>query len=168
MILGIDAGVFTALHVALSLCGIGAGIVVLIGFAANKLYGKVVFLFLVSTALVDATGFAFPNSQITPAIVVGVLSLISLAIAGTAIYMFHLTGRWRTTFVIGAMVALYFNVFVLVAQMFKHVPVLTRLDPKQSGPPFGIAELIVLAAFVWLTVLAVKRFTAKRSISTAA
>lgn len=89
-----------------------------------------------------------------PAIVLGNLSLIALVVTGAAIYLFHLKGRWHTTFVIGAMLSLYFNLFVLVVQMFRHMPLLTHLDPTQSGPPFGIAELALLTTFVWLTVSA--------------
>jgi hypothetical protein len=163
MILGISSSAFTVLHVVLSLVGIGAGMVVLRGLVANRLYTRLNLIFLVTTALTDLTGFAFPNSHITPAIVLGILSSIALAIASAAIYWFHLAGKWRSTFVVSAMIGLYFNVFVLVVQMFRHVPFLTQVDPNQSGPPFGIAQLAVLALFVWLTVVAVRGFRGERN-----
>jgi hypothetical protein len=54
--------------------------------------------------------------------------------------------------------AFYLNVFVLVVQLFEKVPILTRLAPTQSEAPFAVAQLVVLAIFVALGVLAVKRF----------
>jgi hypothetical protein len=158
MILGIGANAFTVLHVMLSLAGIASGLAVLFGLAVNRLYQNMCLFFLATTALTSLTGFAFPNSQITPAIVLGILSLIALVVAGAAIYFFHLKGRWRSAFVIGAIASLYFNLFVLVVQMFRHVPFFTHLDSTQSGPPFVIAQLALLATFIWVTVVAVKGF----------
>ncbi len=54
--------------------------------------------------------------------------------------------------------ALYFNVFVGVTQAFLKVPALHALAPQQTEPPFVVAQLLVLALFVLLTVVAVKRF----------
>jgi hypothetical protein len=53
---------------------------------------------------------------------------------------------------------LYLNVFVLVVQSFEKVPALKAAAPTQKEPPFLVAQLAVLALFVVLTVLAVKRF----------
>ena len=79
---------------------------------------------------------------------------------GTARYARHLAGRWRSTYVICAVAALYFNVFVLVVQSFMKVPGLHDAAPTQSEPPFAITQLVVLATFVVLGVLAVRRFKA--------
>jgi len=160
MILGMSTSAFTAFHVILSLLGIGSGLVVLAGFLTGKLKSFWNTLFLAATILTSLTGFAFPNAHITPGIVLGILSLIVLAIALLALYAFHLAGGWRRTYAITACIALYFNVFVLVAQLFKHVPFLTALDPTQSGPPFGIAQLLTLGIFIWLTISAAKKFAA--------
>jgi hypothetical protein len=54
--------------------------------------------------------------------------------------------------------ALYLNCFVLVAQLFMKVPALKALAPTQKEPPFLVAQLIVLAVFIGLTILAAKRF----------
>ena len=43
-------------------------------------------------------------------------------------------------------------------QAFLKVPALTALAPTQSEPPFAVAQLIVLALFVALTVAAARRF----------
>ena len=57
-----------------------------------------------------------------------------------------------------ATLAQYFNVFVLVVQLFRRVPALQSLAPTQSEPPFAVVQLIVLGLFIWFTVVAVKRF----------
>jgi len=72
--------------------------------------------------------------------------------------MFHLRGAWRSVYVIMAMLALYFNCFVLVVQLFEKVPSLHALAPTQKEPPFGIAQLAVLLIFIVLTVLGVRKF----------
>jgi hypothetical protein len=158
MILGMSTSLFTQLHVLLSLVGIGAGLIVLIGLLGGRRNGFWTALFLITTVLTSVTGFAFPNAHITPGIALGVLSLVALALAIPALYVFHLAGAWRRTYVITACIALYFNVFVLVAQLFKHVPFLTKLDPTQPGLPFLIAQVLILGIFVWLTIRAAKKF----------
>jgi hypothetical protein len=57
-----------------------------------------------------------------------------------------------------AVVALYFNVFVLIVQLFRRVPALAALAPTQTERPFVVVQLIVLALFVWLGIVAVKGF----------
>jgi len=158
MILGISTHAFTEMHVIISLIGIASGFIVLFGLmhgVVNRLWTAV---FLLTTILTSLTGFAFPNAHVTPGIALGVLSLVDLAVAVPALYLFHLAGGWRRAYAITACVALYFNVFVLVAQLFKHVPFLTLLDPTQSGPPFLITQLLTLAIFIWLTISAAKKF----------
>ena len=61
-----------------------------------------------------------------------------------------------------AMISLYLNVFVLVAQLFQTVPALKALAPTQSEAPFAITQLVVLAMFVLLTILAAIRFRQPR------
>lgn len=158
MILGMSTASFTLLHVLISLVGIGSGLIVIYGFlTANKL-DRWTALFLATTALTSLTGFAFPNAHITPGIVIGILSLIVLAIASAALYGLHLRGVARPVYVISAALALYFNVFVLVVQSFEKVPALHALAPTQKEPAFGVAQLLVLVLFVVATVFAVKRF----------
>jgi len=95
--------------------------------------------------------------HLLPSHVVGAISLVVLAIAIYARYARKQAGRWRTTYVICAIVALYMNVFVLVVQSFMKVPGLHALAPTQSEPPFAIAQLVVLVIFIGLGALAVRR-----------
>lgn len=148
----------TWVHVALSLIGIVAGFVVMLGLLAAKRLDGWTAVFLASAVLTSATGFLFPVHKFLPSHAVGILSLIVLAIAIVARYGKHLGGAWRVTYVITAMVAFYLDVFVLVVQLFEKVPALKAIAPTQSEAPFKLTQLCVLVLFVVLTVLAAKRF----------
>jgi hypothetical protein len=148
----------TFVHVVLSLIGIFAGFFVVLGLLSSKRLDGWTALFLASTLATSVTGFFFPFHGITPADVFGVLSLILLPIAMIARYGRNLAGGWRRTYVITAMIALYLNVFVLVAQLFDKVPALKAMAPTKSEPPFKVAQLVVLVLFVVLTIAAAKRF----------
>jgi len=158
MILGMSTATFTALHVLISLVGIGSGLVVMYGFFNANRMDRWTQLFLATTALTSLTGFLFPNEHITPGIVIGILSMIILAVAAGTRYGLRMRGVWRPAYVISASIALYFNVFVFVVQSFEKVPALRALAPTQKEPPFAITQLLVLILFVVVTVFAVKRF----------
>jgi hypothetical protein len=163
MILGMSIQVFTIVHVILSLAGIAAGLVAVLALAGNRLSGLTGF-FLVTTALTSITGFLFPFHGITPGIVLGVLSMIVLLLAAIALYGGRLAGSWRGTYVISASLALYFNVFVLFAQLFAKVPALKAIAPTQSSPAFGATQLVVLAAFIGLAIRSFRGFHGDRLV----
>ena len=98
-----------------------------------------------------------------PSHAVGILSLLVLAVALFALYTKHLAGGWRRAYVITAVIALYLNVFVLVAQLFAKVPALKELAPTQTEPPFKVAQGVVLVAFIVLGALAATRFHPQES-----
>ena len=156
MVLGMSLETFTLIHVLISLVGIASGLVVLYGFLTNRRLDAWTAVFLLTTALTSLTGFLFPFTAVTPAIKLGIISLVVLAIAIVTRYVQHLT--WRKTYVIAACMALYFNIFVLVVQSFEKVPSLKAIAPTQKEPPFAIAQITVLLLFVVLTTFAVKRF----------
>jgi hypothetical protein len=158
MVLGMSLATYTTVHVIISLIGIASGFIVLFGLFTGRLLGAWNGLFLITTVLTSVTGFAFPNTKVTPGIILGILSLIVLAIAIFALYARHLSGVWRRTYVITAMIALYFNVFVLVAQIFEHVPAIHALAPTQTEAPFKIAQLLLLVVFAVLIGAAAKKF----------
>ncbi len=149
---------YTLVHVIISLIGIVSGLIVLFGLFGSSLMHGWTLLFLGTTVLTSVTGFGFPFKGITPALIVGILSLIILAIAIVARYKFHLAGAWRWIYVVTAVLALYFNCFVLVVQSFLHIPALHALAPKGSEPPFAIAQGILLVLFLLGGFLAVRRF----------
>ena len=149
---------FTQVHVVISLIGIGSGLVVAFGLLAAKRLGAWTALFLTSTVLTSVTGFMFPFHGFLPSYGVGAISMVALAIAIFARYGRHLAGGWRRAYAITAMISLYLNVFVLVAQLFMKVPALHALAPTQSEPPFKITQLVVLVVFVAWTIAAAKKF----------
>ena len=148
----------TLVHVALSLLGIVSGLIVIYGLLASKGLDGWTATFLATTIATSVTGFFFPVHQLLPSHVIGILSVILLAIAVVARYTRRLSGGWRRTYVITAASALYLNVFVLVVQLFRKVPALKELAPTQSEPPFLVAQFAVLALFAVLTVFAARNF----------
>ncbi len=149
MILGMSLAVFTQLHVAISLVGIASGFVVIFGMLVSKRMPTMTALFLTTTILTDVTGFMFPFHGVTPGIVIGVLSLVVLVLAVIAWYR-----NWRGTWVITAIVAEFFNFFVLIVQSFEKVPALHALAPTQKETPFKVAQVGALVLFIVLAVLA--------------
>lgn len=149
---------FTVVHVLISLVGIYSGFVVLLGFIGDRSRPGWTRWFLATTALTSITGFFFPNAHVTPAIKVGILLVLVLAVALYALYGRGLAGAWRKAYVLTATFALYLNTFVLVAQLFQKVPALHALAPTGTEPPFAAAQGALLVAFVILGVLAVRGF----------
>jgi len=159
MILGLSFEVFTLLHVLISMIALASGFVVLGGLLlANRMPGWTA-VFLATTVLTSLTGFGFPISGgLLPSHIVGAISLVVLAVAICAYYVRNLAGAWRWIYAATALAALYFNVFVGVAQAFAKIPAMQALAPTQSEPPFAIVQAIVLVMFVVIGIAAVRRF----------
>jgi hypothetical protein len=141
---------FTLIHVGLSLIGLFAGFVVVGGLMSGVRLDGWTGTFLVSTVLTNVTGFGFAIIRVLPSHIVAGLSLVILAVAIAARYWKRLAGGWRTVFVVTSVVALYFNVFVLLAQLFAKIPGLIILAPSQKSPVFGATELVALLLFVFI------------------
>ena len=158
MVFGISLSAFTTIHVVISLIAIAAGFIAVFEMIANKSLGIWNTIFLWTTIATSVTGFGFPITGITPAIVVGIISLVILAVSLLALYSQRLVGPWRWVYVVTAIVALWFNVFVLIVQSFQKIPSLKTLAPTQSEPPFQIAQGAALVLVVVLAILAVRKF----------
>jgi hypothetical protein len=158
MILGMTLSTFTLIHVLLSLIGIGSGLAAMFGLLTGKRLRGWTALFLFTTVLTSVTGFLFPFHKVTPGIVIGVLSLIVLAVAIYARYARQLSGSWRWLYVVSAQIALYFNVFIAIVQAFEKAPPLKALAPTQTEPPFLVAQSVALIFFIVVTAIAVRRF----------
>ena len=160
MVLGMSLSAFTTLHVVISLIAIVAGIIVMFGMLGSNPMPGLTAIFLLFTILTSVTGFLFPFKDVTPADVVGALSLLLLAIACIALYVMKLSGGWRWIYVVTALISLYLNVFVLVIQSFLKIPALTALAPGNppTGPVFAVVQGIVLVFFVVMIIGAVRRF----------
>ena len=150
MVLGMSLSTFTMVHVIISLIGIVSGIIVMFGMLGSNRMPGMTAIFLLFTILTSATGFVFPFTQLLPSHMIGILSLVLLAIACIALYAMRLAGPWRWIYVVTALVSLYLNVFVLVIQGFLKVPALHALAPSvpPSEPPFAVVQGIVLLFFV--------------------
>jgi hypothetical protein len=160
MILGMSLSVFTTVHVIISLIAIVAGIIVMFGLLGSNPMPGLTGIFLLFTILTSATGFLFPFEKLLPSHMIGILSLVLLAIACIALYGMKLSGPWRWIYVLTAMISLYFNVFVLVIQSFLKIPALTALAPGNppSGPAFAVIQGIVLLFFVVVIIGAMRRY----------
>ena len=168
MILGMSVPTFTLLHVIISLIAIVTGIVVTIGMLNGKKLAGWTGVFLLTTVLTSVTGFFFHSAKFGPPHIVGVISLVVLAPTIAALYVFHLAGGWRRMYVIGSVIALYLNVFVLVVQSFQKIPVLNALAPTQSSEPaFAGTQGVALVLFVLAGIFATRRFHPAAPLSTA-
>jgi len=162
---GIPTDLFLQIHVILSLVAMAAGFVVLYGLLSGKHLSGWTALFLATMILTSVTGFPLPPFGFDPPRAIGVISLVLLAAAVVALYGFRLAGAWRWIYVVSAIMALYLDVFVGVVQSFQKLSFLQPLAPTQSEPPFLVAQLIVLVAFVAMGFLAVKRFRPKTPLT---
>ena len=158
MIIGMSTATFTLLHVIISLIGIFTGLVVVAGLWTGKRLDAWTGAFLLTTVLTSVTGFMFPAPGFDPARVVGVISLVVLAVAILGFYVFHVAGAWRWIYVTTALIALYLNCFVAVVQSFLKIPALHALAPKGNEPPFVAAQVTLMLAFIVIGVVCLRRF----------
>lgn len=166
MILGMTPLVF--IHVLISLIGIVTGFVVAAGLLGNRRYDGWTAVFLVTTIATSVTGFMLPFTQLLPSHIFGFISLAVLPVAVIARYAKQMAGSWRWIYVATAMFALYLNTFVLVVQVFLKVPAANALAPTQSEPAFLIAQLILLALFLFVVARGIFRFAPVSALPAAA
>ena len=161
-----DSQALVLAHTAISVIAIALGFVVVDAMLGAKHPPRTVLWFLATTFLTTRTGFIFfQRDQILPSHVTGIVALIVLAPTVYALFLRKLAGGWRHAYVIGAVVSLYLNVFVLVVQLFLKVPALHALAPNAPAnpePPFKIAQGVVLVLFVAIGFFAMKRFHPER------
>jgi hypothetical protein len=149
---------FTLIHTVVSLVAIFAGLIVAGGMIARERLDGWTGLFLITTALTSITGFGFAFVSLLPSHIVGVISLVLLPIVIAARYYKKPAGRWSLAYVVGSILVLYLNVFVLVVQLFRRIPALIVSAPTQKEPPFVVTQLLVMGMFVVLGIAAARRF----------
>ena len=150
--------IYTVIHVLISLVAIFTGVVVVFGMVVSNRLDRWTKWFLTTAVLTTVTGFFFPFHGFTPAIGLGIISLPFLALTIFARCSKHLAGAWRWIYAIGAVICLYFNLFVLVVQLFEKVPALHAMAPTQTESPFKLTQLVVLIVSTVLAIVAVIRF----------
>jgi hypothetical protein len=163
MILGMSLSTFVQVHTIISIVAIIAGFIVMFGMLKSTRPGGLTALFLLLTILTSGTGFLIPpllTDKLLPSHVIGLLSELLLLIACIALYAMKLSGSWRWIYAVTALLALYFNTFVLVIQSFLKIPALTAVAPGNppSGPVFAVVQGVVLVFFVLMIIGAVRRF----------
>lgn len=156
MILGLSTDTFVAVHVAISLVAIVAGLVAMIGLARGQWLRGWQASFLATTTLTSVTGFLFPFSGITPAFAFGVISMIVLAVALATWPGKRSIHASRVIYAAAGTLALYLNTFVLIVQSFQKIDVLQPLAPTQSEPAFIIAQALLLVSALLVGVFAVR------------
>jgi hypothetical protein len=148
MILGLDLTTFTLLHVLISLIGVVAGFVVMAELLTSRSSSGWTAIFLAATIVTSASGFLFPFSKLLPSHIVGIISLVLLAVALFSLYIQHMHGYWRPVYIVTALLSLYLNVFVMIIQAFLKIPVLKGLAPTQTESPFLIVQGVTLLCFM--------------------
>ena len=150
--------IYTIIHTLISLIAILTGLVVVFGMLVGNRVDSWTKWFLITAVATTVTGFFFPFHGFTPAFGLGIISLPFLALAIFARYRKNLAAAWRWIYIIGAVICLYFNLFVLVVQSFEKIPALHALAPTQTESPFKFTQLVVLALSALLCIVALIRF----------
>jgi hypothetical protein len=155
---GMSLTTFTLLHVLISLIGIVAGLIAMTGWLKSDPSRIPTAIFLATTILTSGTGFLFPFTKLLPSHIVGIISLVLLALATFALYGRHLSGFWRPIYTVTAVLSLYLNVFVLLVQAFLKIPLWKAWAPTQTEPAFLVTQGATFLLFFALTILTTVRF----------
>ena len=165
IMMGVSLTTFTLLHVLISLIGIIAGLIAMFGWLKSDPSRIPTAIFLATTILTSVTGFLFPFTKLLPSHIVGIISLVMLAVATFALYVRHLSGFWRPIYTITALLSLYLNVFVLLVQSFLKIPLLKAWAPTQTEPAFLVAQGLAFLLFLVLTILTTAKFRPVRLVA---
>jgi hypothetical protein len=165
MIIGMSLYAFTIMHVIITLIAIATGFVVMFGMLCSKKLSGWTAIFWLTTLLTSVTGFMFPIRGFTPALGVGTVALIVLAIGLLALCVKRLAGAWRWIYAITAVISLYFNVFVLITQSFLKLTFLNPAAPQLAPPfagatntQFAIAQGVALLFFIAMGIATAIKF----------
>jgi hypothetical protein len=165
MSFGVPPEILLQTHVVLSLIGIVSGLIVVYGLLTDRPLGGCTALFLATTILTSLTGFPLAPFGFDPPRAVGVISLVFLAIAVISLYVFSLAGAWRWIYICSALVALYLNCFVGVIQAFGKLEFLRALAPTQTEPPFVVAQVALLIAFIAFGFFSIRSFHPRPAVA---
>lgn len=145
-----DPTTLLGFHTIVSLLALVTGLPLVAAFAGGRPLPALSSLTLLLLFLTSATGFLFPFEKMLPSHVVGVLSLLALALAAWARWGAGLRGRWHRCYVVALVTAVWLDAFVALVQAFLKVPSLHTIAPTQQSPGFVLIQTLVLALFVWL------------------
>jgi hypothetical protein len=136
-------------HVAVSFIALPLGFVALKAYFAPTppVWTRWFLAFAIATIL---SGFLLPIPSLTPATLLGIIATLVIIAMTVANYAFKQNGIWKKFYAIGMVASSYFLAFVLIAQAFLKLPPLKTIAPTGTELPFVIAQLILLAGFIWI------------------
>jgi len=149
--------ILTGIHTALSLVALALGIPALLEIFGRLAGQRFSNAFLITAIATSLTGFIFPITALTPALITGVVATLVLALMLLARFQFHLAGGWGAVYAGGMVASHFFLVFVAIAQSFMKITAVNALAPTLSEPPFAIAQGVALLIFLLLGFFAVRR-----------
>lgn len=140
--------IYTTIHVLISLAALLIGVPAISQVLHGNTKSHFVFWFMVLMAVTCLTGFGFPVSGITPAHIIGVVTLSLLALCYVAQGHALTNRRWHRTFLLSAIACQYLNTLVLIVQTFQKIYFLHKLAPTQVEAPFLAAQLLGVSLFI--------------------
>jgi hypothetical protein len=153
--------VLTFIYFGLELIAICAGAMALFGLLTGLLPNKWAVLFLKCSLVASVTALLIPFKHFTLTQEAAMLSVYGTGAAVFAWRKFHFMGVWQSIFAWSITLVLYSNVVVAITQVFKRISLIKPLNPTKFDMPFLATQSIVLAIFVVLGIVAVKRFRYK-------
>lgn len=150
-------GIFTATHTLLSVAALLSGVPVVVALLHGSRSSRWFRIFWMTATATSLTGFFFPFHGMTPAIGVGIVALIILAIVLMAAPKVQQSRAGAFIYASGLVASEYLLVFVAIAQAFGKIAVLHAAAPTLKEPPFVAIQFIALAIFVLLGILSSRK-----------
>jgi hypothetical protein len=148
----------TFFHTAACLLALVAGIFAMAELLRPGISRSSTSWFFWTAFIASATGFLFPLTAITPAVVVGVVALIVLLAVFIAGRKSDHSRMARRVYAAGMVASLYLLVFVGVVQAFQKIGFLNHFAPMGTELPFAATQLAALVMFLGLGVVVARTY----------
>lgn len=146
----------TIFHTVLSLIALVLGLPVVGALMGGRNPRMLIAWFLGTSVVTTLTGFFFPFHGFTPAIGVGIVSCIVIALGLMARYAKASRGVWRQVDILALLFTEYFLIFVGIAQAFLKIPTLHAIAPTGMETPFKIAQGVLFTVLIVVAVIAIR------------
>jgi hypothetical protein len=153
--------ILTFIYFGLELIAIGAGAMALFRLLTGSLPNKWAVLFLKCSLVASVTALLVPFQHFTLTQEAAMISVYGTGAAVLAWRKFHFMGVWKSIFAWCITLVLYLNIAVALTQAFRRISQFKPLNPTQFDMPFLVTQSVVLAIFVVLGIVTVKRFNHK-------
>ena len=148
--------VLTSLHVVLATMSLVSGLQVMGRLIQGQYASDLIPSYLATSIVATVTGFAFPANHIQSSHIIGLISLLSLAIALYARYGAWLRGAWGSLHVVALSISVFCLYTSALQQGVAKLPLLERLPPAVITHLFSSAIAALSILFVAMTALAVR------------